>query len=409
MNFDDTPQEAEFRSKARAWLDHNAPGDWRERTTTPEDTVVFAKGWQAQKTDAGWACVSWPAEFGGQGGSLMEEAIWSQEEGELGANTGFPFMIGLGMAGPTLMIHGTEEQKKKYLAPMIRGDDVWCQLFSEPACGSDLAAVRTKAVRDGDDWIVNGQKVWTSFAHFADHAILVARTDPTVPKHKGLSYFIVDMKAPGVEVRPIKQMSGSSEFNEVYLTDVRVPGANLVGELGQGWRVAMTTLMHERASVGSADLFNFDGVMEQMEELIVDGEPAIENKAVRARLADFYVRISGLANTNLRALSALSRGQQPGPEAAIGKLVVAEQLLDQASLAMDLQGMAGILTGDTLAPAGGAFQAGYLRDLLYRIAGGTDEILRNTIAERVLGLPPDIRVDKQAPFNELPVSGTAHK
>jgi len=405
MNFDDTPQEKEFRAQARAWLDDNAPTDWREKTKTPADTLVFSKDWVARKADNGWSCIGWPQEYGGRGASPIEEAIWAQEEGELGTATGWPFMIGLGMAGPALMVHGTDRQKQKYLAPMLRADEVWCQLFSEPGCGSDLAAVRTRAGRDGDDWIVNGQKVWTSFAHFADRAILVARTDPTVPKHKGLSFFVVDMKTDGVEARPIRQMSGDAEFNEVYLTDVRVPDENRIGEVGEGWRVAMTVLMHERSGAAGADQFGLDTLLQQLETVIIDGEPALENKAVRARLADFYVRISGLENTNMRTLSALSRGQQPGPEASISKLVMAEQLVEQTSLAMDLQGMSGIMTGDDQPIAGGAYQDGYLRDLCMRIAGGTDEIIRNTIAERVLGLPPDIRVDKTAPFNELPSSG----
>ncbi len=404
MNFDDTPQEAEFRTRARAWLDDNMPADWRDKTKTPEDILALTQDWQARKADAGWACIGWPEEFGGQGASAMEKAIWAQEEGEIGVLTSFPLVIAIALTGPMLLVHGTEAQKQKHLPLIARGEHIWCQLFSEPGCGSDLAAVRTRAERDGDEWVVNGQKVWTSFAHFADYAILVARTDPTVPKHKGLSYFLVDMKTPGIEARPIKQMTGESEFNEVYLTDVRVPDKNRVGEVGEGWRVAMTTLMHERAGVAGADLFNFDGMLEQMETLLLDGEPAIENKGVRARLADFYLRISGLANTNLRTLSALSRGQPPGPEASISKLVATEQLVDQAAFALDLQGMAGILTGDTLATAGGAYQDSYMRDLCMRIAGGTDEIIRNTIAERVLGLPPDIRIDKMAPFNELPTS-----
>jgi alkylation response protein AidB-like acyl-CoA dehydrogenase len=406
MNFDDTLEEAEFRSRARKWLDENVPSDWRGRTTTPADIVEFIREWQARKADGGWACIGWPKTYDGQGATPMEEAIWGQEEGELATVSSFPIMIGVGMAGPMLMVHGSDAQKKKYLPPMLRAEKIWCQLFSEPGCGSDLAAARTRAVRDGDGWIVTGQKVWTSFAHFADQAILLARTDPTVPKHKGLSFFIVDMKAPGVEVRPIRQMSGDAEFNEVYLTDVRIPDEDRVGDVGAGWRVAMTVLMHERSGVAGADPFGFDNLLEQMENLPMGATPAIENEAVRARLADFYVRISGLEKTNLRTLSALSRGEQPGSEASIGKLVLAEQLVEQTSLALDVQGMAGIMTDESLAPAGGVHQQGYLRDLCMRIAGGTDEILRNTIAERVLGLPPDLRIDKKVAFEELPVSGT---
>jgi len=327
--------------------------------------------------------------------------IWSQEEGDVAMLSG-PFIIGIGMAGPTIMRHGTDEQKARYLKPMARGDEIWCQLFSEPAAGSDLAGVRTRAVKDGDEWVVNGQKIWTSFAHVADFAILVLRTDPTVPKHQGLTYFILDMKSPGIEVRPIKQVSGESDFNEVFLTDVRIPDANRLGEVGEGWKVSMTTLLNERLSVGAAFPSNFDDILEMANQMEgVDGA-LIEDGAVRDRLADWFVKSNGLEYTGYRMISALSSGKTPGAEASMTKLVLGRGRQDIASFAMDLQDMAGIVTDSEQAPLNAVFQRSFFRSIGNRVEGGTDEILLNIIGERVLGLPPDVRVDKDVPFNEIP-------
>ena len=246
MDFNDTPEEARFREEAATWLADNAPNDDAFRALTP---LEQAKQWQKQKYDAGWACIGWAPEFGGRGASPIEEVIWRQEESQYDLPANF-FLIGQGMIAPTLMAWASDEDKARYLPPLASGEEVWCQLFSEPAGGSDLAALRTRAERDGDEWVINGQKIWTSGAHFSDYGVIVVRTDPTVPKHKGLSYFYVDMKAPGVEIKPIKQLTGDSDFNEVYFNDVRVSDQQRLGEVGQGWQVSLTTLMNERAAIG---------------------------------------------------------------------------------------------------------------------------------------------------------------
>jgi acyl-CoA dehydrogenase len=409
MNFDDTPQEAEFRAKARAFLEQHAdlidpdavtPNPMAERED--EETLRRAKEWQATKFDAGWACLTWPKEYGGQGLGRMEQVIWNQEEGRFDTAPSI-YVIGHGMLAPTLMAHGTPEQKDRYLREMARGQVVWCQLFSEPAAGSDLAGLRTSATRDGDDWLINGQKIWSTGAQYSDFGMIVTRHDPDAPKHAGLTYFIVDMHAPGVEVRPIKQMNGGSAFNEVFFNDVRVPDANRLGGVGDGWRVAITTLMNERVAIGAGggsgrlrDIFRL------ARQVRIGGRPAIEDSAVRQRLADFYVRSKGLQYTGYRTLSALSRGGAPGPEGSIGKAVGAPLSQEMASFAMEMQGAMGALVEDKLVAQDGIWQEAYLAAPGGRIAGGTDEILRNIIAERVLGLPPEVRIDKERPFRDVP-------
>jgi alkylation response protein AidB-like acyl-CoA dehydrogenase len=289
---------------------------------------------------------------------------------------------------------------------MAAGQDIWCQLFSEPAAGSDLAGLRTRAERDGDDWVINGQKIWTSGAQFSDWGILVTRSDPSVAKHKGLTFFFLDMHSPGVEVRPIKQISGGAGFNEVYFTDVRIPDAQRLGEVGQGWGVSLTTLMNERLAVGNAGGADVVDLFELASNTELDGEPAINNAAVREKLADWYCQTSGLKFTNYRTISALSRGATPGPENSIVKVISAAKMQDIGSFGLDLMDMGGILNDASLDPANLIFQQNFMGAPGYRIAGGTDEILRNIIAERVLGLPQDIRVDKNVPFNEVPTSSS---
>lgn len=400
MDFKDTPAEATFRSEAQAWLSANAP-------TAAElqglDDMARAKLWQKRKADAGWACIRWPKEFGGRGADAIQQVILNQEEAKVKSpNTGF-FSIGQGMAAPTMMTWATDEQKKRYLPKLASGEEIWCQLFSEPAGGSDLAALRTKGVRDGDEWVVNGQKIWTSGAQYSDWGILVLRTDPNVPKHQGLSYFFLNMKTPGVEIKPIKQISGASGFNEVYFTDVRIPDAQRLGEVGQGWQVALTTLMNERASIGGgAGGAGFEQIMKLAQRLKIDDKPAIEDKQVRANLANWYVRQAGLKFTGYRSMTALSRGEIPGPENSIGKLVGAPLTQDLASFAIDLMDQAGILWSPESAELENIFQSAYMSIPGLRIAGGTDEIMANIIAERVLGLPQDVRVDKGIPFTEVP-------
>jgi acyl-CoA dehydrogenase len=291
---------------------------------------------------------------------------------------------------------------------MASGEHIWCQLFSEPAGGSDLAGLRTRAepATDGSgDWIINGQKIWTSGAQHSDYGILITRTDPNVAKHKGLTMFWLDMKSPGVEVRPIKQANGQSGFNEVYFTDVRIPDNQRLGAVGQGWTVSLTTLMNERLSIGSGMSIGFPELFDYCNSLQTADGLAIEDPAVRTRLAQYAVKSSGLKYTGMRAISALSKGETPGPENSIGKLVAGATMQELATFALDLQGQAGVISGDDQSEAASRFQAMLLRSPATRVEGGTDEILRNIIAERVLGLPGDIRVDKDVAFKDIPTSG----
>ena len=413
MNFDDTPQEAAFRAQARAWIQANAPKELEAELSQPtvgriklknRDILEESKKWQKKKAAAGWACLHWPKEFGGRGASPIERVIWQQEEGFYGKLEGV-FLIGQGMCGPTLMAFGSDADKKKYLPPLASGEHVWCQLFSEPSAGSDVAGLRTRAEKKGDDWIINGQKVWTTGAHFSDYGIVITRTDPTQPKHKGLTMFWLDMKSPGVTVKPIKQANGQSEFNEVYFADVKIPDSQRLGKVGDGWNVSLTTLMNERMSIGARQSTGFPELFAFCNDLMLEDGPAIEDKNVRSKLANWAVKASGLKYTSYRSISALSRGERPGPENSIGKLVAGTMLQDIATFAMDLQGASGALTDADSPSVGGQCQAILLRSPSDRIAGGTDEILRNIIAERVLGLPGDIRVDKDVPFNAIPTKG----
>ena len=399
MDFSDTAAEAAFREEAHTWLAANIPS---EDELEGLDYVARAKLWQKRKYDAGWACIRWPKEYGGRDANAIEQVILNQEEARLATPMSI-FTIGQGMAAPTLMTYGTDETKARYLPDLASGEKVWCQLFSEPAGGSDLAALRTRSVRDEDDWIINGQKIWTSGAQYSDYGILVTRSDPTVAKHKGLTYFYLDMKSPGIEIKPIKQISGQSNFNEVYFTDVRIPDSQRLGEVGQGWQVSLTTLMNERASIGAGGAgVNFDLAYKLAQRINLDDAPAIEDKAVRAKLADWYVQESGLKYTGYRTLSALSRGEIPGPESSIGKAVGAPKTQDMASFCMDLLEMAGAISDPDLAEEAGLIQMTYMGSPGGRIAGGTDEIMLNILAERVLGMPQEPRMDKGIPFNEIP-------
>ena len=409
MDFNDTPDEAAFRGEVRRFLDAEAPSkrssgpvpsrrllgdpDWRE-------AVRRAQQWQAKKADAGFAAITWPKQWGGREGSPIQQIIYNQEEAHYIVPKGV-FEIGLGMCIPTLMAHGTPAQLERYVRPALRGEEIWCQLFSEPSAGSDLAGLRTRAERDGEEWIINGQKIWTSGAHFADLGIIITRTNPDVPKHRGLTMFFIDMRSPGIEVRRIRQISGTSNFNEVFFTDTRVPDHQRLGEVGAGWKVALTTLMNERLAVGDAPGPDFDDIFALARTLLIDGTPAIRDSAVRDKLADWYVKTQGLAYTKFRTMTALSRGQVPGPEASITKLVSATKLQEIATYAIDLIGQSGAVMDPQLAPMDALFQEALLYAPALRIAGGSDEILRNIIAERVLGLPGDVRVDKDAPFNAV--------
>ncbi len=408
MDFNDTPEEAAYRAKARAWLEANAPKSREVVGGDVEgggDAMLASKAWQAKKAAAGYAQITWPAAWGGPGGTPMQQVIFSQEEAKH-AVPGSPFTIGLGMCVPTLMTFADEQTKARFGGPALRGEEIWCQLFSEPSGGSDVAAARTKAVQAPDgsgDWIIDGQKVWTTGAQFSNYGIVICRTDPDAPKHKGMTMFWIDMSDPGIEVRPIHQMSGGSGFNEVFFTGVRVKDSQRLGGVGDGWRVSIVTLMNERLAVGGSSGAGWAEFMAAAKGMTgLDGGPALKDQALREKLADWYVQAEGLKHTRNRTMTALSRGQTPGPESSIGKVVAATQMQDLANSAVEMLDQYGIINDPTLAPLAGGFHASLMSAPGLRIAGGTDEILKNIIAERVLGLPGDIRVDKDVAFKDLP-------
>jgi alkylation response protein AidB-like acyl-CoA dehydrogenase len=389
MDFSDSPEEAALRAEARAWLEASFP-PWRARAGSPDRyTSEHARSWHRVEFEGGWGAPSWPLEYGGKGFGPVESSIWAEEKARVGANIPFN-VVGFGMAGPTIIAHASDEQKARYVPPLLAGDEIWCQLFSEPGAGSDLAALTTRATRDGETWIVSGQKVWSSSAHEADFGILLARSDFDAPKHQGLVYFICDMRAPGIEIRPLRQMSGEAEFNEVFLNDVRIPDDHRIGEPGDGWRIAMTTLMFERMSIGAADA----GYTFPFERLVAlaraHGRPG---KVDRQALAQIYSRTKILELLNARVLSKLRKGEIPTAEGSILKLALAQLVTDSAALGVHLIGGEGLLLTD------GGPQRALLQSPAFHIGGGTDEVQRNVVAERVLGLPRDERPDKQGPFS----------
>jgi alkylation response protein AidB-like acyl-CoA dehydrogenase len=407
MDFTDSPEEAAYRTKARAWLEANAPKYARSGAPSEEDSALDredmarAKAWQAKKAEVGYAQITWPKEWGGGGGTPIDSVIFGQEEAKFGVGAGY-FTIGLGMCVPTVMAFADDATKQRFVGPALRGEEIWCQLFSEPGGGSDVAAASTRAIRDGDNWVINGQKVWTSGAHYADYGIVIVRTNPDAPKHKGLTMFWIDMKSPGIEVKPIHQMSGGSNFNEVYFTDVRVPDSQRLGAIDDGWKVSLVTLMNERLAVGGGGGLDYSTIMTLARTLQTANGSALSDQAFRQKLADWYVQSEGLKFTRFRTMTALSRGQTPGPESSIGKIIAAGQLQDLANSAVEMEDQFGIIDDPAMAPLAAAFQGGLLSAPGLRIAGGTDEILKNIIAERVLGLPGDIRVDKDVAFKDMP-------
>ncbi|MBS3929419.1 MAG: acyl-CoA dehydrogenase family protein [Sphingomonadales bacterium] len=395
MDFSDSPQEAAYRAKVRQWLEQN-------RISAEEidaDPVGAARAWQARKAAAGFACITWPKDWGGPGGSQIEQIIFTEEEA-IGTTPENLFMIGLGMCIPTLMFAADDETKRRFVAPALRGEQIWCQLFSEPGAGSDLAAVRTKALSAGDgtgDWLVSGQKVWTSKAHLADFGIILCRSDFSVPKHKGLTMFWIDMKSPGIEIVPITRMNGVAGFNEVFLDAVRIPDAQRLGAIGEGWKVAVTTLAHERYAVGGTSGPGWQDLLAYAKERQVGGDDFLSEGDFRASLADLYLMAEGLRHTRNRTITALARGNSPGPEMSINKVVGTRYMMDCATLALEVMGPFGLASDAGSAAA--QFRNHFLTSPGSRIAGGTDEIMKNIIAERVLGLPPEVQPDRERPFD----------
>jgi alkylation response protein AidB-like acyl-CoA dehydrogenase len=389
VDFGDSPEEAALRAEARAWLEENFPA-WLASVGNPERyTSEHRRSWHKKLVEGGWGAPHWPAEYGGRGFGPVESSIWAEEKARAGAN--IPFNVaGFGMAGPTLIAHASDEQKKRYLPPLLAGDEIWCQLFSEPGAGSDLASLTTRATRDGDAWIVTGQKVWSSSAYESDFGILLARYDFDKPKHEGLIYLICDMHAAGVDIRPLRQMSGEAEFNEVFLTDVRIPDDKVLGAPGDGWRIAMTTLMFERMSIGSAAggyHFPFERLVEMARARGGDG-------LIRQEIARVYTRNKILELLNARILSKLRKGEIPTAEGSILKIALADLVTESAKLGVRLIGAEGLVMSE------GGPQRDLLQSPAFHLGGGTDEVQRNLVAERVLGLPRDERPDRDKPFSE---------
>jgi alkylation response protein AidB-like acyl-CoA dehydrogenase len=381
---------ADYRRAARAWLVANTPSD-----DLPQgDPIARAKDFMARLHDAGYSGITWPRQWGGQGLTQAEDRAFAAEATHFTLPL-YVFSIGLGMTGPTLVDRGTDEQRARFVRPLLRGEEIWCQLFSEPGAGSDVAALQTRAVRDGDGWIVNGQKVWTSVAQHADWGLLLARTDVDAPKHKGLTMFVVDMRHPGVTVRPLRDMSGRANFNEIFFDDVPIPDEHRVGEVNDGWSVAVTTLLHERlsisAGVGMGGQRDNPASVAALREVLDTSDPL-----VRDELVELHIRSRALALFNQRLAQETNAGVFPGARGSAAKLLLAELYLFQTDLATRLAGPASVVGGHPLGQALSVAPG-------MALGGGTNEIMRNIIGDRVLNLPPEPRVDKTVPFKDLKV------
>jgi Acyl-CoA dehydrogenases len=397
VDLNDTPEQAQYREQVRAWLEEHkgeAPVLRGEGALKDEDEIVAARReWQRKLAEAGLAGVTWPKEYGGQGLGPIEQVIVNQEISRAGV-PGILDVIGVGMLGPTLTAHGTEEQKTRYLGPMLHGDEVWCQMFSEPAAGSDLAGIQTRARQDDDgSWILNGQKVWTTNAQFAAYGLLLARTDPEQHKHKGLTMFVIPMDAEGVTIRGLRQISGEAEFNEVFFDDVKLDADAVCGPVNGGWGTAMTTLMYERVTIGlGSEGMGYSAT--RYADVIAADEAARQDPEIRQRLGEIAIELLSVRFTGYRTLTALAKGQIPGPESGLAKVTLVNAAIKAGELLADVIGPEALGEDSEW-----AYMISFLPGL--KSAGGTEEILRNTIGERVLGLPPEPRLDKGIPFSEL--------
>jgi len=399
VDLDDTPEQAAYRAQVRSWLDQHASEAPAVQTRAAEGEreeagyIAARRAWQGKLAENGLAGVTWPKEYGGQGLGPIEQVICNQEIARAKV-PGILDAIGIGMLGPTIIAHGSEEQKSRYLGPMLHGDEVWCQLFSEPAAGSDLAAVQARARQQDDgSWRLSGQKVWTTNAQFASYGLLLARTDPDVPKHKGLTMFVVPIDAEGVTVRGLRQISGEAEFNEVFFDDVSLEEGAVVGGVGNGWGTALTTLMFERATIGlGGEGMGYSST--RFAAALAADPDARRDPEVRHRLGEIASELMAVRFTGYRTLTALQKGQIPGPEAGLAKITIVKGAIQAGDLISDVVGP------DALGEdSEWAYMISFLPGL--KSAGGSEEILRNTVGERVLGLPPEPRLDKGIPFSEL--------
>jgi alkylation response protein AidB-like acyl-CoA dehydrogenase len=394
---------AAYRNQVRAFLAPYIPQFGRDarRGLSMDEDCALGRRWQAIKAEHGYACINLPKEFGGGGGTEIQKIVFTEEEGRHGFPNVF-FGVSLGMPIPMMLLYATEEQKRKLVPPAVRGENIWCQLFSEPSAGSDLAGLRLRATRDGDNWVLRGQKLWTTYAQYADYGVVVARHDPGVAKHAGLTYFWIDMRTPGIEVRPVKLLSGSTEVNEVFFNDVVIPDSCRLGKVGDGFKLAIHTLMIERyagmdESGWGPSIHDFIANARNSQ---INGKPAIEHDQVRAEIAEWAMIQGGLGAIQARALGLIEQGREPGPEGSIFKPIMTNLRQRTSTLAIDLQGPAGLLD-DVDLDARDTFQRSWISVPTSRIAGGTDETLANTIAEKILGLPQDYRPDKGIPFEQL--------
>jgi alkylation response protein AidB-like acyl-CoA dehydrogenase len=371
-----TESEAAFQREVRAWLEENHPGSAPEGDDAAE--FEFRRDWQRRLHEGGWAGLSWPEEYGGKGATLIEQAIFNEELAAqrvpMPAN-----VLGLVMGGPTLIAHGTEEQKERYLEPILSGEEIWCQGFSEPESGSDLASLKARAVESNGGWEVSGQKVWTTYAHEAKWCMLLARSDADAPKHKGITYFLLDMDQPGVEVRPLRQITGEAEFNEIFMEEAEVPDENVVGSVGGGWQVAITTLMFERAGLGAAAVMGLRRTLGELIELLRERGLA-DDPVIRQRIAQLKIGIEAMRLGALRAITETMKTGIPGPEGSLGKWQWADLNQGLTELATDALGVEGLQLGTD-------WSYRFLRARANSIEGGTTEVLKNIVAERVLGLP----------------------
>lgn len=392
MDLTYSPEEERFRERVRKFFETNLPPGWVEGKRPPGVTGIdFLRDWQRRLYENGFLGMAWPKEFGGQGASQIEMAIFNEESARVRA-PGALNVLGLSMIGPTIISHGTAAQKERFLAKILSAEEIWCQGYSEPNAGSDVASLKTRAELKGDEFVVNGHKVWTTLAHISQWCMLIARTDPDAPKHRGISCLLIDMKTPGITVKPLRQMTGESEFNEMFFDDVRVPRDNLLGPLNEGWRVATTTLMNERGTSALASVMRyriiFDEIVDLARQTLRDGHPATADPTLRQQLAQFYVDLQMMRFTAYRTFSKILKGGDPGPVGSISKLAWSELNQRMMEFVMALEGPASQLTrGSDHAVQGGRWQYHFLRSRANTIEAGTSEIQRNIIAERVLGLP----------------------